>query len=114
TTADGLRGWYWPPRLAPVVEADSREGGWFRIASEVGGMAASGQYTVLRSPELVAFTWRWGGEGTESAVRVELTAKDAGTELVLTHTGLADSEAGSHTRGWSDCPDRLPDWLAAN
>lgn len=114
TTAEELHGWYWPPRLAPVVETDPREGGRFRIASEVAGMAASGSYTILRSPELVAFTWQWDGEDAESTVRVELSSKAAGTELVLTHSGLAESEISNHRQGWSDCLDRLPEWLAAN
>jgi len=51
TTADGLRGWFWPARLQTAVEADAREGG---------------------------------------------------------------RQVGQHTRGWSDCFDRLVEWLAAN
>jgi uncharacterized protein YndB with AHSA1/START domain len=114
TTTEGLRGWFWPPRLAAVVEADAREGGRYRIASEVADMAVSGQYTAVQSPELLSFTWQWDGEDRESTVRVELAKSEAGTELTLTHTGLVDDQLENHAQGWSDCLDRLPQWLAAN
>ena len=45
TTADGLRGWFWPQRFQTVVEADARDGGRYRIASPVAGIAVGGQYT---------------------------------------------------------------------
>ncbi len=83
TTADAVRGWFWPPRFHAVVEADAREGGQYRIASEVAGIAVGGKYTVLQSP-------------------------------ALAHSGLDDDQLGQHARGWSDCLDRLPDWLAAH
>jgi uncharacterized protein YndB with AHSA1/START domain len=114
TTTEGLRGWYWPPRLEPAVEADAREGGRYRIASEVADMAVSGRYSQVRSPELLVFTWQWDGEDRESTVRVELAESEAGTELTLTHTGLVYDQLLSHAQGWSDCLDRLPEWLAAN
>ncbi len=114
TTADAVRGWFWPPRFHAVVEADAREGGQYRIASEVAGIAVGGKYTVLQSPGLLGFTWRWDGEDRESAVRVELAKSEAGTALTLAHSGLDDDQLGQHARGWSDCLDRLPDWLAAH
>ncbi len=113
-TADGLRGWFWPPRLNPVVEADSRVGGRYRIASEVAQMAVSGRYTAVRPSEMLCFTWQWDGEDDQSDVRIELAKSETGTELTLTHSGLRDDQLDSHAQGWSDCLDRLPDWLAAN
>jgi uncharacterized protein YndB with AHSA1/START domain len=113
-TADGLRGWFWPPRLNPAVEADATEDGRYRIASDVAGIAVGGQYTAVRPPELLGFTWQWDGEERASEVRVELARSETGTELTLTHTGLADDQLALHTRGWTDCLDRLPEWLAAS
>jgi uncharacterized protein YndB with AHSA1/START domain len=114
TTAQAVRGWFWPSRLDTAVEADAREGGRYRIASEVADMAVSGRYTTVQSPERLDFTWQWDGEDRESTVRVELAKTQSGTELTLTHTGLADDQLGLHVQGWSDCLDRLPEWLAAS
>lgn len=114
TTADGLRGWFWPERFQKVVEADARDGGRYRIASPVAGIAVSGQYSAVQSPTSLGFSWQWDGEDRESTVRIELAKSEAGTELTLTHTGLDDDQLGQHAQGWSDCLDRLPEWLAAN
>ena len=62
---------------------------------------------------LVEFGWHWDGEDVTSSVTVTLTAGGDGTTLVVEHDGLADSEVDNHAKGWSDCLDRLPDWLAA-
>ncbi|HET7014292.1 MAG TPA: SRPBCC domain-containing protein [Streptosporangiaceae bacterium] len=114
TTADAVRGWFWPERFATVVAADAREGGQYRIASDVAGIAVGGRYTAVQPPEAISFTWQWDGEDRESTVRIELAKSQTGTELTLTHAGLADDQLGLHARGWSDCLDRLPEWLAAN
>jgi len=113
STADGLLGWFWSPRLEPQIEVDLRVGGRYRIASSVIGRAVSGEYTVVQPPSLLGFGWQWNGEEHESAVTVALTRAGDGTSLVVTHRGLPDSEIDNHAKGWSDCLDRLPDWLAA-
>ena len=114
TTTEGLRGWFWPERFQTAVEADARDGGRYRIASPVADIAVGGQYTAVQPPTSLSFSWQWDGEDRESAVRIELAKSEAGTELTLTHTGLDDDQLEQHARGWSDCLDRLPDWLAAN
>jgi uncharacterized protein YndB with AHSA1/START domain len=114
TTADGLRGWFWPARFQTAVEADAREGGRYRIASPVADIAVAGEYTAVEPPGSLGFTWRWDGEDRESTVRIELVKSEAGTELTLTHSGLDDDQVEQHAQGWSDCLDRLPEWLAAN
>jgi len=112
TTADGLLGWFWSPRLDPQIEVDLRVGGRYRIASPVIGMAVSGEYTTVRPAELLEFGWQWDGEDLVSAVTVTLTPDGEATKVVVEHDGLADSEVENHAKGWSDCLDRLPDWLA--
>ena len=113
TTVDGLLGWFWSPRYEPHVEVDLHVGGRYRIASPVLGMAISGQYTVVQPSSLLGFSWKWDGEEHQSAVTVALAPAGDGTSLVVTHTGLPDSETDNHAKGWSDCLDRLPGWLAA-
>jgi len=112
STADGLLGWFWSPRLEPRVDVDLRVGGRYRIASPVMESAVSGEYTTVRPVDLLEFGWQWDGEDVVSSVRVTLAPDGAGTTLVVEHDGLADSEVANHTQGWSDCLDRLPDWLA--
>jgi uncharacterized protein YndB with AHSA1/START domain len=68
TTADGLRGWFWSPRLDPQIEADPRVGGRYRIASAVIGMAVSGEYTTVRPHDRLEFGWQWDGEEVTSSV----------------------------------------------
>ena len=64
STADGLLGWFWSPRLDPRIEIDLRVGGRYRIASPVAGMAVSGEYTTVfgRDPEGNRFEIFWEQE----------------------------------------------------
>lgn len=112
TSADSLEQWFWPPNFATRAEADPRVGGAYRIASAVAELAVSGRYTRVQPLEAVSFSWQWDGEDTESAVAVRLAASGSGTDLVLSHTGLAEAEVANHVQGWSDCLDRLPAFLA--
>jgi len=110
-----LKQWFAPaPYTTPVAEVDLRAGGRYRIASPVIGMAVSGEYTTVRPHDLLEFGWHWDGEDVTSSVTVTLTPNGDGTTLVVDHDGLADSEVENHAKGWSDCLDRLPDWLAAH
>jgi uncharacterized protein YndB with AHSA1/START domain len=107
TDAGSLAAWFWPERFETVAETDPRPGGAFRIAGR--GLAVAGVYTDVEKPERLAFTWQWDGDDLVTSVRVVL----CDGELVLTHDGFPD--AGSrddHVTGWSDCLDRLSDWLA--
>jgi uncharacterized protein YndB with AHSA1/START domain len=113
TSANSLEQWFWPSTFATRAEADARLGGAYRIVSPVAEMAVSGRYTRVLAPETLSFSWQWDGEDTESAVAVTLAASDGGTELVVTHTGLAETEIANHVQGWSDCLDRLPAFLAS-
>ena len=115
TDSRELAGWFWPPRLAAAVETDTREGGEYRIASEAGGMAVSGEYRSVDRPGVLVFTWRWDGEDDETLVTVELTPIAAGTHLRLTHDGFPSAEArDEHAQGWQDCLERLPAHLDAS
>ena len=113
TDPTALAAWFWPDRFATTAEVDLRVGGRFRIASPAAGMAVSGEYRTVDPPRRLAFTWQWDGEAEETLVTLELTGSGAGSELVVVHERFAD-DAGrdSHLKGWSDCLDRLPGWLA--
>lgn len=115
TDSRELASWFWPPRLAASVETDPREGGEYRIASEAGGMAVSGEYRSVDRPRVLSSTWRWDGEEGETFVSIELTPAAPGTHLRLTHEGFPSAEArDENAQGWQDCLERLPAHLAAS
>ena len=97
----------------PVAEVDLQPGGRFRVSMRnpaTGDVySAGGAYTVVDRPDRLAFTWTWESEPAgETTVTVEFNADGDGTELVLTHTGLAgEADRDSHTEGWTGCLDNL-------
>lgn len=114
TDPAALAAWLWPERFATTAEVDLRVGGRYRIEGPGAGMAVAGEYVAVEAPRRLVFTWRWDGEPDETLVTVELTPTAAGTELVLVHERFTDdAQRDEHAKGWSDCLDRLPGWLAA-
>lgn len=114
TDPAALTAWFWPARFDPVVEVDLRVGGRYRIAGPTAGMAVAGEYRTVEPPHLLVFTWRWEGETEETFVTMELAPDSTGTQLLVRHQRFSsDDRRDEHARGWSDCLDRLPDWLAA-
>ena len=112
TDPAALARWFWPASMNTSVIVDLRPGGTLRIEAP-GRMAVQGEYTAIDPPHLLAFTWRWDGDPTGTAVRLELSPVDDGTRLVLVHHGFPDQQAqADHRTGWSDCLARLPGYLA--
>jgi uncharacterized protein YndB with AHSA1/START domain len=107
-----LAAWFWPQRYATTVEADLRVGGRYRIDGPGAGMAVGGEYVSVEPPSRLIFTWRWDGEAEETLVTLHLTPAGDGTALTLTHERFTDeTDRDNHTKGWSDCLDRLQDRL---
>jgi glutathione S-transferase len=112
TDPDALTRWFWPAALHPVAEVDLRPGGKLRIEAP-GQMAVEGEFLRIDEPRVLEFTWCWDGEDLVTTVRVELSAVDGGTRLVLHHGGFPDDgQRDSHATGWSDCLARLPGYLS--
>jgi uncharacterized protein YndB with AHSA1/START domain len=108
--------WFWPQAsFGTEAEVDLRVGGGIRIASTRAGMGITGSYLELEPARRMVMTWRWNGEEPEMLVTIELAPDgDDRTVLSLRHEPFADTAArDDHAQGWSDCLDRLPDWLAA-
>jgi uncharacterized protein YndB with AHSA1/START domain len=114
TDPAALAAWFWPERFATTVEVDLRVGGRYRIDGPGVGLAVAGEYVTVDPPRRLVFTWRWDGEPDETLVTFELTPGEAGTELVVVHERFTDdAQRDDHVKGWSDCLDRLQDWLAS-
>jgi uncharacterized protein YndB with AHSA1/START domain len=120
TNPEVLRRWWaaapaWEPGEA---EVDLREGGRYRLSmknTDDGAVhTVVGEYTEVRRPERLAYTWTWEGDPEEMAgsaqtlVEVEFAEEGAGTRVDLTHRGFANAEIRAmHEHGWNGCLDNL-------
>jgi uncharacterized protein YndB with AHSA1/START domain len=115
-----LRRWWaaQPGWEAGDVEVDLRPGGRYRLAMrdpETDTLhAVLGEYTEVRPPERLAYTWTWESNPAEMAgsagslVEVDFVERDGGTEVRLTHSGFADEHISQlHAHGWNGCLDNL-------
>lgn len=101
--------WFAPGDMTvPFADVDARVGGQYRIQMRDGDdetYTTTGQYQEIILNEKLVFTWGWEGpERHESLVTVEFYEKDSGTEVVLTHERLENTEiTDKHTQGWQGC-----------
>jgi uncharacterized protein YndB with AHSA1/START domain len=111
TTPETLRLFMCPgAQTAPVVAADVRVGGSFRIVMRGDrDMEHRGEYRVLEPGRRLVFTWASPVTGWQpTLVTIELSPHEDGTRLVLVHEGLAteDIRAG-HRWGWTGILEKL-------
>ena len=96
-----------------IVELDLRVGGRYRLEGttpEGENYVLSGLYREIKPPERLVFTWHWETDPSfgESLVTVELFARGASTEMVLTHERFADqTRRDRHAVGWEGCFHQL-------
>ncbi len=101
-----LPGW-----LGISAELDPQPGGLFRFEIAPGEFC-SGCFVEVDPPRRVAFTWGWEGAAIPVApgstlVEVELTGRDGGTLVRLTHSRLPEESVELHTDGWRQFLGRL-------
>ena len=94
-----------PDRLARWlgrVTGDLHEQGSYTLVFEEDDDSQRASGVVLRcdAPRELVVTWAFPGEPDAGTVRVGLEAVDGGTELTLTHRGLADRLAAGYGAGW--------------
>ena len=108
-----LRRWWAaaPTWDTPLAEVDAREGGSYRLSmrTDAGEIhTVSGEFTEVRPPERLAYTWAWDA-GPEAAmvgsehtlVVVDFLEDGTGTLVRLTHSGFANEEIRAmHVDGW--------------
>ena len=118
TNPEVLRRWWaaGPDWDTPVAEVDLREGGSFRLTMRdpESGMTPTvgGEYTEIRRPERLVYTWAWedmpGSQPEPSLVTVDFTEADGRTTVTLVHSGLSsDGSRERHEHGWNACLDNL-------
>lgn len=112
---------WWGPAgfTTPSCQMDVRPGGPFRIcmrSPDGRDHWLRGVYREITPPERLVCTWAWedeeGAAGHETVVTITLDEHGAGTRLTL-HQAVfeAVSARDAHDEGWSECLDRLADYL---
>lgn len=116
TDSAQLKQWFGPESVeTQELIADTRVGGKFRwdlINAEGEKMTCRGQYRELQPGKKIVFTWQWDDdeawENHTSVVTVELSDRDGGTDLRLTHEQLPTEEScDGHIGGWNSALDKL-------
>ena len=114
TDPESVRRWFGPRKFSNAsAELDVRVGGAYRIAMrgpDGETFYAVGTYREVSPPERLVFSWGWEAspDARESIVTVEFFERGGGTEVVLTHVGLADTASrDSHQDGWDGTLERL-------
>ena len=116
--------WYGPPGAQiPTADIDPTVGGRRRVCMQMetpdGEMRMwfGGAHLMVEPPTLLVYTEAHtdehgapSGGGPDTEVRVELTAVDGGTRMVMTHTGIPADSPGA--TGWNLAFDKLEVRLA--
>lgn len=107
-----LARWMAQPEAKTEVQAlEVREGGELRVhMSWENGMTMLlyGTFKRVEKPSLLEFTWAVEGMGANSGVvTVEFAPHGTGTQLTLTHDGLAGGAKQYSEEGWNGWFDKL-------
>ena len=116
TDPDQLKQWWGPADVKTrSFTADARVGGkyrWDLFNQDGEEMSVFGEYRELIPGKKIVFTWKWDDDENwkahDSVVTIELSDRDGGTEVKLTHVKLPSEESRDrHNQGWSSVLDRL-------
>jgi uncharacterized protein YndB with AHSA1/START domain len=121
TQPDSLKRWFVPndQTAAPVVQADVRVGGRYRIVmrrSDGEEHRIGGEYREIVQGRKLVFTWAWESTPERvSLVTVEIKPTTGGCELMLTHERFFDEAARDrHQQGWTAVLERFERYIAAD
>jgi uncharacterized protein YndB with AHSA1/START domain len=115
-----LKEWWGPEGVRThSFAADPKVGGkyrWDLFNQEGEEMTVFGEYRELVPEKRIVFTWKWDDdddwESRNSVVTIELSDRDAGTELTLRHEQLpSEPSRDRHTEGWNSVIDRLENFF---
>jgi uncharacterized protein YndB with AHSA1/START domain len=120
TNPDVLRRWWAaaPTWGTPLAQIDARVGGTYRLSmrTDTGDVhTVGGEFTEVRPPERLAYTWAWeegpdpAMSGSEQTLVTVDFIDDGGETLVrLTHSGFRNEEVRSqHSHGWEAVLENL-------
>lgn len=113
---------WWDAAECPLelFEMDARPGGKWRFATRKSGITVNGvskfdcagEIVEFDPPRVLAYTWiaNWHDDKSrKTLVRWELTSKDGGTLVKVTHSGLAQEDVArkDYTGGWPGVVEQL-------
>lgn len=116
TDPEQLKQWWGPEGVRTRnFTADARIGGkyrWDLYNQEGEEMTVFGEYRELIAGQKIVFTWKWDDdeawETQNSIVTIELSDRDGGTEVKLTHVKLpSEASRDRHNEGWNSVLDRF-------
>lgn len=115
THPEQIKRWFAPGNMTvPFAEGEAVIGGHYKIQmkndkNEI--FTTYGQYKEIIPNQKLVFTWGWEGpDRHETLVTLELTERDGGTELTLTHERFIDAaQKNHHAEGWEGCLANLAD-----
>ena len=116
TDPEQLKQWWGPEGVRTRnFTADTRIGGkyrWDLYNQEGEEMTVFGEYRELIAGKKIVFTWKWDDdedwETQNSIVTIELSDRDGGTDVKLTHVNLpSEASRDRHNEGWNSVLDRL-------
>jgi uncharacterized protein YndB with AHSA1/START domain len=121
TRADELQRWFTNPSCpVKIWRIDARLGGRYGYATEKGMVVVNnvsefechGEIVEYEPPRVLAYTWiaNWHDDKSRpTVVRWELTPKGSGTQVKVTHSGLADEPAArkDYSGGWTGVMEML-------
>jgi uncharacterized protein YndB with AHSA1/START domain len=120
-----LRVW-WDNEACPLetFEMDARPGGGWKFATKqssitvngVSKVTCSGEILEFDPPRLLAYTWiaNWHDDKErKTVVRWELSPKDGGTLVKVTHSGLAQENVArkDYQGGWPGVVEQLKQFI---
>lgn len=110
--------WWGPPGVRCThADIDLRVGGSFLIVNKLPDgsfIRITGIYETIERPQRLVHSWTVDTTTAQPDERVEIdfTARDGGTDISITHTGIPtpDLRAG-HRAGWLGCLDGLTNFV---
>ena len=112
---------------AKIWEMDARPGGRYHYKTEKGKIVVNGvsefechgEILEVDPPRLLVYSWiaNWHDDKTRrTIVRWELSAKGAGTQVKVTHSGLAEENVArkDYSGGWPGVLDQLKKFAEQN
>lgn len=95
--------------MGDFARLEATNGGLFSV--DINGVLIRGSFVRVQRPALIEIAWGESGNqqmppGSTRLV-VRFAASEAGTRVMLEHTGLSADEAKKHAIGWPHFLDRL-------
>jgi uncharacterized protein YndB with AHSA1/START domain len=112
-----LAQWFCPnPSTSVRAELDVDPNGFWKVA--MGTAVVRGEYTEVRLPDVLAFTWQWEHEPEVPPTTVKVTfgrRSENSTEVLLEHLDFQnEAEALAHYEGWAITLDRLAQMIQSH